>query len=146
MKIYLHILTFLNTDIALCAGSWNPSPVKTRACCLSCMINIMVADDLTTKESRRYFTNVLQALQNNLAKIYNARNHIYGKNFKLELCTCAQSMALGTHTKFQLEILIRSIISATPKSRKNILESLLNISAIPQRASVIVQASLSFYK
>ena len=31
-----------------------------------------------------YFTNVLRALQNNLAKIYNARNHIYGENFKLK--------------------------------------------------------------
>ena len=53
------------------------------------------------------FTNVSRALQNNLAKIYNARNNIYAENFKLKLCTCAQSMALGTHTKFQPEILIR---------------------------------------
>ena len=52
-------------------------------------------------------TNVSRALQNNLAKIYNARNNIYAENFKLKLCTCAQSMALGTRTKFQLEILIR---------------------------------------
>ena len=35
------------------------------------------------------FINVLRALQNNLAKIYNARNHINGENFKLKLCTCA---------------------------------------------------------
>ena len=27
--------------------------------------------------------------ENNLAKIYNARNHIYDENFKLKLCTCA---------------------------------------------------------
>ena len=42
---------------------------------------------------------------NHLAKIYNTRNHIYGKNFKLKLCTC-------TKFDFQLEILIRITISA----------------------------------
>ena len=50
---------------------------------------------------------VSRALQNNLAKIYNASIHIYGENFKLKLCTCAQSMALGSRTKFLLEILSR---------------------------------------
>ena len=55
------------------------------------------------------FTNVSRALQNNLAKIYNASNHIYGENFELKLCTCAQSMALGTRTKFQLEMLIGEV-------------------------------------
>ena len=58
------------------------------------------------------FTNVSRAFKNNLVKIHNARNHIYGENFKLKLCMCAQSMALGTHTKFQLGILIRRTISA----------------------------------
>ena len=53
------------------------------------------------------FTNVSRALQNNLGKIYNARNNIYAENFKLKRCTCVQSMALGTRTKFQLEIIIR---------------------------------------
>ena len=77
------------------------------------------------------FTNVLRALQNNLAKIYNTRNDIYGENFKLKLCTCAQSMALGTRTKFQLEILIRSTISAIYKFRENILESSQNVSEPP---------------
>ena len=74
------------------------------------------------------FTNVSQALQNNLAKIYNASNHIYGENFKLKLCTCAQSMALGTRTKLQFEMLIGSAISATHKFRENILESSQNVS------------------
>ena len=41
---------------------------------------------------------------------------------------CAQSMALGTHKKFQLEIIIRSTISAIHKFRKNILESSRNVS------------------
>ena len=74
------------------------------------------------------FTNVSRALQKNLAKIYNARNHIYSENFKLKLCTCAQSMGLGTRTKFQLEILIRSTISAIQKFREIILESSRNVS------------------
>ena len=39
------------------------------------------------------FTNISRALQNKLAKIYNAKNHIYGENFKLKLGTCAQSIA-----------------------------------------------------
>ena len=81
--------------------------------------------DITTGDC---FTNVSQALQNNLAKIYNASNHIYGENFKLKLCTCAQSMALGTRTKFQFEMLIGSAISATHKFRENILESSQNVS------------------
>ena len=51
------------------------------------------------------FTNVSPALQNNLAKIYNAKNHIYGENFKLKVFTYAQSHALGT---FELELFIRS--------------------------------------
>ena len=72
------------------------------------------------------FTNISRALQNNLVKIHNTRNHIYGDNFKLKLCTCAQSMALGTRAKFQLEILITSTISATHKFRENILESSRN--------------------
>ena len=49
-------------------------------------------------------------------------------NFVPRLCTCAQSMALGTRTKFQLEILIRSTISAKQKFREIILESLRNVS------------------
>ena len=64
------------------------------------------------------FTSVSRVLQNNLAKIHNARNHFYGENFKLKIRTCAQSMALGTHSKFQLEVLIRSMISAIHKLRE----------------------------
>ena len=37
------------------------------------------------------FTNASRALQNNLTKIYNARNHIRGENFKLKLCACTKS-------------------------------------------------------
>ena len=73
------------------------------------------------------FSNILWALQNNLVKMYNVRNHIYSENFKLKLCTCAQSMALGTSIKFQLEILVWSTTSAMHKFRENILESSCNV-------------------
>ena len=82
------------------------------------------------------FTNVWCALQNNLAKLYNARNHIYGENFRLKLCTCAQSMALGTRTKFQLDIPIRSTISTIHKFRENILESSRNVSETTPRSTL----------
>ena len=41
---------------------------------------------------RGCFANSSRALQNKLAKIHNARNHISGENFILKLCKCAQSM------------------------------------------------------
>ena len=80
------------------------------------------------------FTNVLQALQNNFVKTYYDRNHIYFENFKLKLCTSAPSMALSTSTKFQLEIRIRSTISAIYKFGENILGSSWNISEAPPLA------------
>ena len=80
------------------------------------------------------FTNISRALQNNLAKIYNARNNIYAENFKLKLCTCAQSMALGTRAKFQLEIIIRSTILVIYKFWETILESSRNVSETPPRS------------
>ena len=69
------------------------------------------------------FTNVSRALQNNLAKIHNARNHICVENSKLKLCTnvCPKH-------GFQLEILIRSTISAIHKFRLYIMESSRNVS------------------
>ena len=82
-------------------------------------------------------TNVSGALQNNLAKIHNTGNHIYGENFKLKLCTCGQSMALGTHTKFQLEILMRTTISAIHKFQENIFESSRNVSETTPRSLLI---------
>ena len=49
------------------------------------------------------FIKVSRAIENNLAKIYNSRNHMYGENLKLKLCTCGQSMALGTRRTVSLE-------------------------------------------
>ena len=90
------------------------------------------------------FTNVLRALQNNLAKIYNARNNTYAENFKLKLCTCAQSMALGTRTKFQLEILIiRSTILVIYKFRENILESSRNVSETPPWSLLFIRKNFN---
>ena len=45
------------------------------------------------------FTNISQALQHNLTKIYNARNDIYAENFELKLCTCAQKHGFGHRYK-----------------------------------------------
>ena len=50
------------------------------------------------------------------------------ENFKMKLCTCAQSMALGTRTKFQLEILSINVISGIVYFRGIILESSRNVS------------------
>ena len=83
--------------------------------------------------ARGSFTNVPRALQSNLAKLYNARIHIYDEYFTLTLCTCAQNMALGTCTKFRLEILIRSTISAKHKFRENIFERSGNDSGTTRR-------------
>ena len=48
------------------------------------------------------FTNVSRA----------PRNNIHAENFKLKICACAQSHALGTRTKFQLKIITRGTILA----------------------------------
>ena len=77
------------------------------------------------------FINVSWAPQNNLPKMHNTGNHIHGENLNMELCTCAQSMALGTRTKFHLQILIRTTISAIHKFQENILESSRNVSETP---------------
>ena len=82
-----------------------------------------------------------------LQKIHNARNRIYGENFKLKLCTCAQSMDLGTCTKFQLEILIRCMIFTIHKFRENILDSLRNVKLPPATYShMLVYLSIPIWK
>ena len=79
------------------------------------------------------FTNVSRALQNILSKFVYYRNHTSYVNFKLKLCTCAQSHALGTHTKFQLEILTINVISGIVYFREIILESSRNVSETTPR-------------
>ena len=74
------------------------------------------------------FTNVSRALQTILSKFVYCRNSTCDENFKLKLCTCAQSHALGTGTKFQLKILTVNVISGVVYFREIILESLRNVS------------------
>ena len=103
--------------------------------------------DSSVRQTGGCFTNVSQAHQNDIAKIHNASNHIYDENFKLKLCPCAQSMALGirtkfqlalgTRTKFQLVMLIGSAIFAIHKFRDNILESWRNVSETNPRLTSI---------
>ena len=74
------------------------------------------------------FTNISRALQDILSKFVYCRNRTSCENFKLKLCKCAQSHALGTCTKFQLEILTTNVISGMAYFRKIILESSRNVS------------------
>ena len=91
-------------------------------------------------------TNVSRALQNILSKFVYCRNSACDHNFKLKLCTCAQSHALGTRTKFQLEILIINVISGVVYFREIILESSRNVSETtpcPIRALVVLYRLLA---
>ena len=81
----------------------------------------------TIHHSGGCFTYVSQGLQNILSKFVYYRIHTSSENFKLKLCMCTQSHALGTHTKFQLEILTINIISGIVYFREIILESSWNV-------------------
>ena len=74
------------------------------------------------------FTNVSRARQDILSKCVYCRNRTSYENFKLKLCTCAQSHALGTRAKFQLGILTINVVSGTVYFRDIILESTRNAS------------------
>ena len=74
------------------------------------------------------FTNISQAPQNNLSKFVYDRNGTSYGNFKLKLCTCAQSHALGSRTKFQLEIVDIIVFPGIVYFRKIIFESSRNVS------------------
>ena len=79
------------------------------------------------------FINISRALQDILPKFVYCKNRTSCENFKLKLCTCAQSHALGTCTKFQLEILTINVISGIAYFRKIILESSRNVSETTPR-------------
>ena len=72
------------------------------------------------------FTKVLRALQNVLSKFVYCKNLTFYENFKLKLCMCAH--ALGTRTKFQLEILTINEIFGIVYFREIILKSSRNVS------------------
>ena len=79
--------------------------------------------------ARGCFTNVSQALQAILSKFVYCRNRTFLWEFQAEtLCVCDQSHALGTRTKFQLEILTIDVISGIAYFHKIILESSWNVS------------------
>ena len=74
------------------------------------------------------FTDVSRALQKFFSKFVYCTNSTCDENFKLKLCTCAQSKALGTRTNFQIEILTINVISGVVYFRENILGSSRNVS------------------
>ena len=94
------------------------SPIPHSA--VFCSRNVQVCAHFVTKWG--IFTNVSRALQDILSKFVYCRNRSSDGNFKLKLCTCAQSHALGTHTKFQREIPTVSVISDIMYFREFILE------------------------
>ena len=79
------------------------------------------------------FTNVSRALQKILSKFVYCTNSTGDENFKLKLCMCAQSLALGTRTNFQIEILTINVISGVVYVRENILGSSRNVSETAPR-------------
>ena len=61
---------------------------------------------------------------------------------RISSCVCAQSMALGPRTKFQLEILTINVISSIVYFRKIILESSRNVSETTHRYMVLKGLSM----
>ena len=78
------------------------------------------------------FTNVSRALRDILMKFVYCRKRSSYETSKLKLCTCAQSMALGTRTKLQLEILTINVIFSIVYFREIILESSRNVNETTQ--------------
>ena len=143
--LYNNFLSFLDTEVVQVVETFPFSRGQGPICPTWSISWLLIS--WRCKEPGGCFTNILRLVQNNLAKIYNARNNFFDENFELKLCACAQSTALGTCTKFQLEILIRSTISAIHKFRGNILESSWNISETPpartSKAMVLVYLEYS---
>ena len=80
----------------------------------------------------------LSLLKYILLKFVNCRNCTTYKNSKPKLIMCTQSHALGTHTKFQLEILTINVISGIVYFCEIFLESLWKISETnPRRVKYI---------
>ena len=84
-------------------------------------------------EARGLSLTFREVLQNILSKFVYCRNHTSYENFKLKLCTCAQSHALGTRTKFQLELLTINVLSGFVYFCEIILESSRNVSETTPR-------------
>ena len=76
---------------------------------------------------------MFRELQNILSKFVCCRNRTSYEHFRLKLCSCAQSHALGARTKFQLEILTINVITGIVYFREIILESSWNVSETTPR-------------
>ena len=74
------------------------------------------------------FINVSRALQNILSKFVYWRNRIPYETFKLKLCTCAQSHALGARTKFKRETLAMNMPSGIVYFLEIVFKSSQNVS------------------
>ena len=72
-----------------------------------CAENSTVTGEFPTQRPWRCFTNVSRALQNIISKMSYCGNSTCYANFNLKLCACAQGHALGTRTRFKLEIIAR---------------------------------------
>ena len=87
-------------------GWWFETPSRPlwRHCIVKTMLKILLNLHFNldfTSQSWGCFTNVSRTLQNNLAKIHNTRNHIYGANCTLKLCTSAYKVsAWNFHHKY----------------------------------------------
>ena len=121
-----------------CNSSWN-SPMATKCNNYSNDVHAKSMSSVkfqghTCPKIEKKSTKAYSTASTNQLSSNNTKNDIYGENLKLKLCTCAQSMALGTWTKFQLEIFIRRTISAAYKFPENILESSQNVSETTPRS------------
>ena len=86
-----------------------------------------ILDSRNDLEIRGVFCQCLGAPQNIISKFVYCRNCISDENFKLKLCTCAQSRCIN----FQLEILTINGIFGIVYSHTIILESSQNVSETP---------------
>ena len=75
------------------------------------------------------FRELSKIFSQNLSTRYH--RSFTSENFKLKLCMCARNHALGTCTKFQLEILNIYVISGIAYFREIILKNSWNVSETP---------------
>ena len=116
----------IDYDIYVCWFILIESVTKPRSWCG--WIEVCIHNNTPGSQLGGCFTNVSRALQGILSKFVYCRNRTSYENFKLKLCTRAQSPALGTRTKFQLEILTINVISGMVYFREIFLESSRNVS------------------
>ena len=74
------------------------------------------------------------------------RNRTSGEKFKLKICAWAQSIALGTRTKFQLEILTINVISGIVYFQEIISESSRNLSETTPRLLICISTLCRFFR